>query len=90
MNVVVTVVGVDRTGIIAAVSQIMAAHKINILTINQVILDDIFNMAMIADMGDADIDLDTLQQLLKEKGDDLGLEIRAQNRAIFDAMHQVG
>ena len=27
----------DRTGIIAAVSQIMAEHKVNILTINQAI-----------------------------------------------------
>ena len=45
MNVVVTVVGVDRTGIIAAVSQIMAENKVNILTINQVILDDIFDTA---------------------------------------------
>ncbi len=90
MNVVVTVVGVDRTGIIAAVSQIMAENKVNILTINQVILDDIFNMAMIVDMTDAAVDLDTLQNLLKEKGDALGVEIRAQNRKIFDAMHRVG
>lgn len=90
MNVVVTVVGVDRTGIIAAVSQIMAENKVNILTINQVILDDIFNMAMIVDMADSSIDLDTLQNLLKEKGDALGVEIRAQNRKIFDAMHRVG
>lgn len=67
MKVVITVVGVDRTGIIAAVSQIMAEHQVNILTINQVILDGIFNMAMIVDMDQASVDLGTLQQLLKEK-----------------------
>lgn len=90
VKVVITVVGVDRTGIIAAVSQIMAENKVNILTINQVILDGIFNMAMIADMDNSDITLDTLQDLLKQKGDALGVEIRAQNQAIFDAMHRVG
>ena len=90
VKVVITVVGVDRTGIIAAVSQIMAENKVNILTINQVILDGIFNMAMIVDMGNSDITLDTLQDLLKQKGDALGVEIRAQNQAIFDAMHRVG
>ena len=90
MKVVITVVGVDRTGIIAAVSQIIAENKVNILTINQVILDGIFNMAMIVDMEQSDITLDTLQDLLKEKGDALGVEIRAQNQAIFDAMHRVG
>ncbi len=90
MKVVITVVGVDRTGIIAAVSQIMAENKVNILTINQVILDGIFNMAMIVDLDEASISLDTLQELLKAKGDALGVEIRAQNRKIFDAMHRVG
>lgn len=90
MKVVITVVGVDRTGIIAAVSQIMAEHKVNILTINQVILDGIFNMAMIVDLAEASIGLDKLQELLKEKGDALGVEIRAQNRKIFDAMHRIG
>lgn len=90
VKVVITVVGVDRTGIIAAVSQIMAENKVNILTINQVILDGIFNMTMIVDMDNSDITLDTLQDLLKQKGDALGVEIRAQNQAIFDAMHRVG
>ena len=90
VKVVITVVGVDRTGIIAAVSQIMAENKVNILTINQVILDGIFNMAMIVDLDNSDITLDTLQDLLKQKGDALGVEIRAQNQAIFDAMHRVG
>lgn len=90
MKVVITVVGVDRTGIIAAVSQIMAEHQVNILTINQVILDGIFNMAMIVDMNQASVDLGGLQQLLKDKGDALGVEIRAQNMEIFNAMHRVG
>lgn len=90
MKVVITVVGVDRTGIIVAVSQIMAEHQVNILTINQVILDGIFNMAMIVDMDQASVDLGGLQQLLKDKGDALGVEIRAQNMEIFNAMHRVG
>ena len=90
MKVVITVVGVDRTGIIAAVSQIMAEHQVIILTINQVILDGIFNMAMIVDMDQASVDLGGLQQLLKDKGDALGVEIRAQNMEIFNAMHRVG
>ena len=57
MKVVITVVGVDRTGIIATVSQVMAEHQINIMTINQVILDGIFNMAMIVDMEQSTVDL---------------------------------
>ena len=90
MKAVITVVGVDRTGIIAAVSNIMAENSVNILTINQVILEGIFNMAMIVDLTDADVDLQQFQDLLKEKGDSLGVEIRAQNQEIFNAMHRIG
>ena len=90
MKAVITVVGVDRTGIIAAVSNIMAENQVNILTINQVILDNIFNMAMIVDLEKSAVDLNGLQQLLKEKGDQLGVEIRAQNMEIFNAMHRIG
>jgi len=90
MKVVITVVGLDRTGIIATVSQVMAEYGINIETINQVILDGFFNMVMIVDMKDAAIDLIRLQEILKEKGDALGVEIRAQHADILYAMHRVG
>ncbi|ERT61913.1 ACT domain-containing protein [Megasphaera vaginalis (ex Srinivasan et al. 2021)] len=90
MKVVITVVGVDRTGIIASVSRIMAEQAINILTINQVILDGIFNMVMIVDTEGAAIGLSELQSLLKAAGDELGVEIRAQNQEIFNAMHRIG
>jgi ACT domain-containing protein len=90
MKVVITVVGLDRTGIIATVSNVMAEYGINIETINQVILEGLFNMVMIVDMEKAAIDLEELQNVLKEKGDGLGVEIRAQHADIFYAMHRVG
>ena len=49
MKLVVTVVGVDRVGIIAGVSTILAEHKVNILSINQTILDGLFNMIMMCE-----------------------------------------
>ena len=63
MKVVITVVGVDRTGIIATVSNVMAEYGINIETINQVILDGLFNMVMIVDMEKAKIELAQLQEV---------------------------
>lgn len=90
MEAVITVVGVDRTGIIATVSQVMAEHKINILTINQVILDGLFNMVMIADLQESCISFAELQDILRHKGEGLGVQIMVQNKAIFDSMHRVG
>lgn len=39
MKLVVTTVGKDRVGIIAMVSNILAEHNINILSVNQNIMD---------------------------------------------------
>ncbi len=90
MKVVITVVGVDRTGIIATVSNVMAQCNVNILDINQTIVDDFFHMVMVVDMSQASVDLSGLQDILKEKGEAIGVEIRAQHADIFYAMHRVG
>lgn len=89
MRVVITVVGRDRVGIIAAVSGILAAHGINILNINQTILEGFFNMIMIVDMHGSDIGLQALQQELAAKGVEMGLDIKAQREDIFKQMHQI-
>ena len=89
MNLVITVVGKDRVGIIATVSQILSENNVNILSINQNIMDGFFNMVMIADMAGSKIELAAVRQLLQEKGEALGVEIKTQHEDIFNAMHKV-
>lgn len=90
MKLVVTIVGKDRVGIIAMVSQVLAENNVNILNINQNIMDGYFNMVMRAEMGDdARIQLKELQKVLKEKGEEMGLDIKAQHQDIFNVMHNV-
>ncbi len=90
MKLVVTIVGKDRVGIIAMVSQILAENNVNILNINQNIMDGYFNMVMRAEMGDdARMGLTELQKVLKEKGEEMGLDIKAQHQDIFNVMHNV-
>ena len=90
MKLVVTIVGKDRVGIIAMVSQVLAENNVNILNINQNIMDGYFNMVMRAEMGvDARMSLVDLQKVLKEKGQEMGLEIKAQHQDIFNVMHNV-
>ena len=91
MKLVVTVVGVDRVGIIAGVSTILANHKVNILSINQTILDGLFNMIMMCETDSEDVkDLTSIQESLVALGSELGVEIRAQHADIFLSMHRVG
>ena len=89
MNIVVTIVGKDRVGIIAMVSNILADNKVNILNINQNILEGFFNMIMIADMKDSKMSIKDLQQILKEKGEEIALDIKVQHEDIFDIMHKI-
>jgi len=89
MKIVVTIVGKDRVGIIAMVSNILAENNVNILNINQNILDGFFNMVMIAEISESKMNLKDLQQVLRQKGEEINLEIKAQHQDIFNIMHKI-
>ena len=89
MKLVVTVVGKDRVGIIAAVTKILADNNVNILSINQNILDGFFNMILLAEASESKIDLVDLQKILKSQGEEIGVEIKTQHQDIFDVMHKI-
>lgn len=89
MKIVISVLGRDRVGIIAMVATALAENGVNILNLDQTILDDFFNMIMTADMSGASISLKQLQEILKTKGEAMGLEIRVQHADIFQVMHRV-
>ncbi len=89
MKLVVTVVGKDRVGIIAMVSQILADNNVNILSINQNIMDGFFNMILIAEISESKIRLTELQKILKERGEEINVQIKAQHEDIFNVMHNV-
>ena len=89
MKIVISVLGRDRVGIIAMVATVLAENGVNILNLDQTILDGFFNTIMTADMSGASISLKELQQIMKEKGEAIGLEIRVQHADIFQVMHRV-
>ncbi len=89
MKLVVTIVGKDRVGIIAMVSNVLAENNVNILSINQNIMDGFFNMVMIVEIKDSKIKLQDLQKILSDKGQEINLDIKAQHQDIFNVMHNV-
>ena len=89
MKIVISVLGLDRVGIIAMVSTVLAENGVNILNLDQTILDGFFNMIMTADMNGAKISLKELQAVMKTKGEAIGLEIRVQHADIFQVMHRI-
>ncbi len=88
-RVVISVIGPDRVGIIAAVTRILADRNINVLSINQTILDGFFNMVLIGHLPETESDLRQLQNDLAALGDSVGVDIRAQRADVFEQMHRI-
>lgn len=88
-KVIITVLGKDTVGIIAKVCSYLAASNINILDINQTIVQDYFNMMMIADMSGTDKKLETVIAELDRVGEEIGVKIRVQREEIFTSMHRI-
>ena len=86
---VITVVGKDPVGIIARVCTCLAGHNINILDISQTILQGFFNMIMVVDAGNSDLNHEELSKTLSALGEEIGITIRCQKEEIFDMMHRV-
>lgn len=89
MKAIVTVMGIDRKGIIARVSACLSENNINILDINQTIMQELFTMVMYVDMSDAENNFAHVSKELSAIGDELGLEIRIQHEEIFRSMHRI-
>lgn len=87
MKSVITVVGKDKTGIIARVSNVLYENGINILDISQTIMDDMFTMIMMVDMSNALHK--TIAGELEKIADEMGLSIHLQNEEVFRSMHRI-
>jgi ACT domain-containing protein len=88
-KIIITVLGKDTVGIIAKVCTYLAGSNINILDINQTIVQDYFNMMMIADMGGTDKPLETVMEDLDRIGNEIGVKVRVQREEIFTSMHRI-
>lgn len=89
MNAIVTVIGKDKVGIIAAVCIKLAEMNVNVLDISQTILDGKFTMVMAVDAANANVGFEELAGQLRELGEGMELSIRIQREEIFDAMHRI-
>lgn len=89
MRAVVTVVGKDKTGIIAKVSAFLSEKSVNILDISQTILQEYFAMIMIVDLSESSVQLSRLADECNDLGKKIGMSIHVQHEEIFNAMHKI-
>lgn len=89
MKAVVSVIGRDRTGIIAAVASALAEHNINIEDISQTIMQNNFVMIMLVDASAADVSFDKIGEALQAAVAELGVTVHVQREDLLRAMQRV-
>ena len=86
---IITVLGSDRPGIVAAVTGVLSEHDANILDISQTILQGIFTMTMLVDLKDADVSFKALQAELQDLSQKLAVQITLQREEVFRFMYRL-
>ena len=89
MRCVISVLGKDRSGIVAAVATTLAECKANIDDISQTLLDDIFSMTMLVTLDTETAGFNEVQEKLAADGEQLGVQITLQRQDVFDDMYKI-
>ena len=85
----ISVIGKDTVGILAAVSAKCADYNINILDVTQSVLQDMFVMIMLVDISEYGCDFAHLRENLDTLGNDIGMKISVMHEDIFNSMHKI-
>ena len=88
---ILSVLGDDRVGIVAAVSRVLAESQTNIEDIRQTILSGVFSMTMIVTVDEDQTPFEEVQRRLAALAEEelAGLQITLQREDVFRYMHRV-
>lgn len=89
MKAILTIIGIDRPGIIYSVTKILYEYNVNILDMSQTIMEDKFVAMLNIDMSQAEADFEEISKKFDSLSKETNLEIRLQNEKVFDIMHRI-
>ena len=91
MKCVISVLGKDRSGVVAAIAGVLAECGASIDDISQTILGEgrMFSMTMMVSLDVATADFNTVQECLAATGESLGMQVLIQREDVFQAMYQI-
>lgn len=91
MKCVVSVLGKDRTGIVAAVATALTECSANIDDISQTILGEgeIFSMTMLVTLAPEACGFNEVQDKLAVVGENLGVQVTLQREDVFQMMYKI-
>ncbi len=88
-QIIVTVSGVDKVGIVAKVTAELAKLEVNIEDIKQTLMQGHFVMFLLGNIEKSSHSFSEIKEGLTNLGKEMGMEIWIQRKEIFDNMHQI-
>ena len=88
-QIIVTISGADKVGIVAKVTAVLAEYTVNIEDIKQTLMQGHFVMFLLGDISKSTYSFKDIKDALIASGNSLGMEVWVQRKEIFDKMHTV-
>jgi ACT domain-containing protein len=88
-RIIISVFGLNRPGIVAAVSAILAEHSCNILDISQKLMQEFFTMILVVDISAGEMSFGQLQDEFSALGERLGIKVYAQHEDVFRSINRL-
>lgn len=88
-KIIVTVSGVDKIGIVAEVTAMMAKYDVNIEDIKQTLMQGHFVMFMLCNIEASKYSFKEIKEAFTKLGEKMGMEIWVQKKEIVDNMHKI-
>jgi ACT domain-containing protein len=88
-RIIVASFGLNRPGIVASISAVLAENLCSIEDMSQRIMQEFYTLIMIVDITPCNADFATLSEKLKTIEEKLGVTILAQHEDVFRYMHRV-
>lgn len=89
MHAILTVSGVDHTGIIAAVATALAVENVNILDVSQTLTSGYFTMILRVKYSEDDITIAGIRAKMNQVAESTQQVINVQSEDLFTAMNEV-
>lgn len=88
-KIIVTISGLDKVGIVAGITNVLAKYSVNIEDIKQTLMQGHFVMFLLGNISQSQYSFKEIKESITKSGNDMGMEVWVQKKAIFDKMHSI-
>lgn len=88
-RVILTAFGLNKPGIVAAITKSIAESNCDIQDLSQKLMGDFFTMIMVVDLSTSPKDLKGLQKDMAKIAEELKIKIYLQHEDVFKFMHRI-